>query len=112
MGRLRTYARLRLIWTAAVSLALIAGSLPAGAHPVRNDLAVATILALPVADRVQLDQAGSAASEASTTEQRYPWTFERSSLDRPDQTTGRMLHVVYLVAAGMPDDHYDELGVI
>jgi hypothetical protein len=67
---------------------------------------VAQILAPPTAD------VAAAEGETALTGQRYPWTFSRSAVDRPDERSGRLIHVVYLRAAGMPDDHYDELGIL
>lgn len=57
-------------------------------------------------------QASHAAGASYVPGQRYPWTFPRSEVDRPDERSGRLIHIVYVVPAGMPDDHYDEAGVL
>ena len=44
--------------------------------------------------------------------QRYPWRIPRSAVDRPDERTGRLLHFVYVVASNMPDDQFDEKGIL
>ncbi len=102
-----TSHRFRLTSLALLALTLIAGGIaPATADSSGSDLVVAQILAPPDAD-VE-DEEESVLIEG----QRYPWLFPRTSTDRPDERTGRLVHLVYLVAGGMPDDHYDELGVL
>ena len=70
-------------------------------------LAVAQALAPPSSEG-----AADAAELQALAGQRYPYLFPRSATDRPDQVSGRQIHVIYLLPAAMPDDRYDELGVI
>ena len=90
----------------ALTTGLVAGA-PASAR-VRAEpegLEIARVVAPPGAsETVEI-----AAAEAS---QRYPWVFPRSAEDRPDERTGRQIHVVYLVPLSMPDDRLDQLGLI
>ena len=81
---------------------------PASAHPGHGhvDLPIARLIAPVLGESAEVDTAEPPIA------QRYPWTFPRSEVDRPDEISGPMVHVVYLVPAGMPDDHYDELGVL
>ncbi|HYH27711.1 MAG TPA: hypothetical protein VEA19_02920 [Actinomycetota bacterium] len=53
-----------------------------------------------------------AAADSSLPGQRHPWRIPRSSTDRPDEKAGRLLHIVYVLPAGAPDDQYDEKGII
>ena len=95
----------------AVALAVPAGA-TRPATPVREGLGIARIIAPPSGSTVvetQLAEGGSAAAEG---DERYPWIYERSATDRPDERTGRQIHVVYLIAAGMPDDRFDERGFL
>jgi hypothetical protein len=102
----RSRKRFTLVLLATLLLALVIG--PAAAHPGHEhlDLRVAKIVALPGQAEEEAQQS------AALTGQRYPWLFERTEEDRPEERTGRLIHVVYLLAAANPDDHYDELGVI
>ncbi len=85
-------------------LLLMAGT--AAAHPGHADLAVAKLLAPPGAS------ASAEGSASSVEQQRYPWLFPRATTDRPDERTGRMIHVVFVLPAGGNDDRLDEFGVI
>jgi hypothetical protein len=81
--------------------------LPATAVPSQGaDVGVAQILALPGAD------AAAAAAGVNISDPRYPYQLPRAGADRPDQASGRQIHVVYLVPKDYPDEHLDELGVI
>lgn len=101
----RTRSALTPALLATCLLVLVIG--PAAAHPGDRhpDLRIAKIIA-PVTDETADPEATALAG------QRYPWTFPRSEVDRSDYKTGRQLHIVYLVPAGMPDDRYDELGIL
>ncbi|HEX9824000.1 MAG TPA: hypothetical protein VGB51_06355, partial [Actinomycetota bacterium] len=70
----------------AVALAVPAGA-TRPATPVREGLGIARILAPP---------SGSTFVETQLAEgdERYPWIYERSATDRPDERTGRQIHVV------------------
>ena len=109
MKRRHSHVFIRLCLAVVVVLAIAGADVSAGADPARAQLAVAQILAPPGAHPTGV---ANEADEASLSAQRYPWTFPRTSVDRPDEKSGRLLHVVYLRAAGMPDDHYDELGIL
>ncbi len=54
----------------------------------------------------------SAIEDGDVPGQRYPWIFPRSATDRPDEVAGRQIHIVYVLARNLPDDHYDEAGVL
>jgi hypothetical protein len=92
----------------AISLAAmpLAGPAAADGSSQRQDLVVTQLVAPPTASEL------THGDELDPADQRYPWLFPRTSVDRPDERSGRQLHIVYLVAAGMPDDHYDELGFL
>ncbi|MGH2709579.1 MAG: hypothetical protein ACRDH9_00030 [Actinomycetota bacterium] len=97
----------------AVALAclLMLGVSPSAAARPADDampvLAVAQILASPTPTAAAGDE-----ELAALAGQRYPYLFPRSNTDRPDEVSGRQIHVVYVVPAAMPDDQYDELGVL
>jgi hypothetical protein len=106
----------------ALLAAVPAAPAGAGPTPATSEVAVARSLAPPgsVDDGASL-AASSLARLASQDEagsgdplpgQRYPWRVPRSSTDRPDERTGRLLHFVYVIPAGMPDDQFDEKGII
>jgi hypothetical protein len=91
------------------ALMVLALAAPAAAVSDRDpapELAVTQILAPAGA------QAAEEEAQGALVGQRYPWLFERTEVDRPDEKTGRQLHVIYLVPAAAPDDRLDELGII
>lgn len=98
----------RTLWLLVCVGIAVGAALPASAAAGGSggDLAVARSLALP----------GVAAAEpsvgASAVAQRYPYLFPRASEDRPDEQTGRQIHVAYLVPTDFPDERLDELGVL
>ncbi len=55
---------------------------------------------------------GSVEPAISPAEKRYPWALPRATEDRPDERTGRMIHVVYVVPSDFPDERLDILGMI
>ena len=102
--------------------ALLTGLAAAPSGAVSQDLAVARTLAPPgslddghlaiASALTRLDAQGEIASDDPLPGQRYPWRIPRSSADRPDERSGRLLHFVYLVPAGAPDDQFDEKGIL
>lgn len=95
--------------TLVIALVLASLALPAGARTdaaPRQDVAIARTFADP------LFEAGTDEAGASSPGQRYPWRFPRSAVDRPDEVSGRQLHLVYVIPSNMPDDRFDELGAL
>ena len=94
---------------AIAALLLLSIVTPATAHTDHGpDLGIARILAPATGQAADVDDGVDAALAG----QRYPWAFPRSTVDRPDEKVGRQIHVIYLVPAAAPDDHYDTLGVL
>ena len=56
--------------------------------------------------------AAAADEPAPAITQRYPFVIPRSDSDRPDEREGSLLHLVYLLPAGAPDERLDQLGVL
>ena len=76
----------------------------------REGLAIARILADPTFDVGEARSAEVAA--AGLLDTRYRWQFPRSTVDRPDEVSGRQIHVVYLVPSDAADESLDVNGVL
>lgn len=50
--------------------------------------------------------------EAPQRDARYPWLFPRATRDRPDEKSGNLVHVVYLLSTDFPDERLDRLGIL
>lgn len=95
---------------------------PTGAATSTQDLAVARSFAPPGSPEdghlqiasalARLDAQGEISADDPLPGQRYPWRIPRTSVDRPDERSGRLLKFVYIVPAGMPDDQFDEKGIM
>ena len=97
----RSRRALRLL---TAGLLVLAGSLPATADE-EPEVAWARLLAGPEAG----EEAAAAAAAGET--QRYPYLIPRATADRPDEIEGHLVHVIYLLPGGRPDEELDRLGV-
>ena len=96
--------------TLAPIVVLLALVSPASARPA-DDAVPSMAIAQALAPATFTATASQAELQALAG-QRYPYLFPRAETDRPDEVSGRQIHVIYLLPAAMPDEHYDELGVI
>ena len=114
--------KISVVLCALLSATLSSSMAPAAPLDRPAERVVATSLAPPgspddghLALRAALtSQLGSdeVAADEQLPGQRYPWRIPRSSTDRPDEKAGRLLHIVYVLPAGAPDDQYDEKGIL
>lgn len=102
----------RIVWmvTAAMAASLLA--VPAGAsdpgHAEPAGSPIVRLLAPPGAE----DTGEASTDHLFIEDSRYPYFMPRATEDRPDERTGRQVHVVYLVPNGVQDQSLDELGVL